>query len=229
MGIGNDIDIYNESIFDKAMTLTSDEFDSSLNARHNTYRDLCDDINSENIPATIEELELQIDRLKQRWGEFTYLIGQRLKIISEKGLYESKGYSDFKTYVNVALKMSESNAYYYITVYDFFTEEQTRRAGSKLKLLIPILNKVKKEKDVPEELKEARFKDMRDELFAKICNKTYRESEKIISDMKNKYFNTIDEMIDFQKIVIKRDRIIIHEEDKEIREELVKIINEYYL
>ncbi len=228
MGYSTDIDNFNRSIFDNAMTITDEKFDLSLNERHNTYRDLCDDITVETIPLTLEEIELQIDRLKLRWGEFTYLIGQRLKIISDKSLFESKGYSDFKTYVNVALKMSESNAYYYITVFEYFTEEQTRRAGSKLKLLIPILNKIKKEKDIPEDMRDARFKDMRDELFSRICNKTYRESEKIISDMKSKYFVQPDTFTNYQKIIVRKNRIIINEDDRDIQEEIVKIINEYY-
>ena len=110
--------------------------------------DLCEDITSESIPTNLSEIEIQIDRLKQRWSEFTYLIGQRLKFINDNKLYEEKNYPDFKTYVNIALKMSENNAYYYIAIYEFFTEEQTRKAGSKLKLLVPILNKVKRDKEI---------------------------------------------------------------------------------
>ncbi|OHD19370.1 MAG: hypothetical protein A2Y34_02890 [Spirochaetes bacterium GWC1_27_15] len=190
--------------------------------------DLCEDITSESIPTNLSEIEIQIDRLKQRWSEFTYLIGQRLKFINDNKLYEEKNYPDFKTYVNIALKMSENNAYYYIAIYEFFTEEQTRKAGSKLKLLVPILNKVKRDKEIPKELKDARIKDLRDELVIQIYNKTYREAEKLISNIRTKYFNEIEKINKFERIIAKSDKIIIYENDKDIQEELIKLIEEFY-
>ena len=73
----------------------SDDFDffdtndySKEETKITTYQkqDLCADITSSNLPKTLEELEIQIDRLKQRWSEFTYLIGQRLKYINDNRL-----------------------------------------------------------------------------------------------------------------------------------------------
>jgi hypothetical protein len=134
-------------------------------------KDYCEDIDTRNIPDNLDEIERQIERLKQRWGEFTYLIGQRLKYISNNKLYEKNNYPNFKTYVNIALKMAENNAYYYIAVYNYFTEEQTRVAGSKLKLIIPFLNKIKSDSSIPPPLKEIKIKAMRDELFLKYIKK----------------------------------------------------------
>jgi len=198
--------------------------DKSLSER----RDLCDDITLDNLPKNLDELEMQIDRLKQRWSEFTYLIGQRLKFINDGRLFEEKGYSDFQTYSNIALKMSENNAYYYIAIYEYFTEDQTKMAGSKLKLLIPILNKVKRDKEIPEDLRSARIKDLRDEMFAKIYNKTYREAEKAVNEFKTIYFSDFEKIIKFERIIVKDNKIIINEDDKDIQKELVELINKFY-
>ena len=72
------------------------------------YKDLCEDIQPSFIPSNLDDIERQIERLKQRWGEFTYLIGQRLKYIVDNKLYEQNNYPNFKTYVNIALKMAET-------------------------------------------------------------------------------------------------------------------------
>ena len=124
--------------------------------------------------------------------------------------------------------MSENNAYYYIAIYEYFTEDQTRQAGSKLKLIIPILNKIKRDKEIPDELRGARIKDMRDELFAKIYNKTYREAEKFIQDVRSKYFSEIVKIDKFQRVAVKDGKIIIYEDDKDIQDQLLKIINDFY-
>ncbi|MBQ3922406.1 MAG: hypothetical protein II707_03845, partial [Spirochaetales bacterium] len=179
--------------------------------------DLCSDITSQRIPESLDEIEQEIDRLKLRWSEVTYLIGQRLKYIADNRLYEQKGYRDFKTYVTLAIKMSENNAYYYISVFEYFTEEQTKRAGSKLKLIIPVLNRLKRDKTVSDELKAIKIKGMRDELYYKIYNKTYREAEKIITDMRQKYFTDIGKIVQFQRVRISKDKIIINEKDPEIQ------------
>jgi hypothetical protein len=191
-------------------------------------RDLCNDITTDNLPASLEEIEMQIDRLKQRWSEFTYLIGQRLKLVNDQRLYEQKGYADFQTYVNIALKMSENNAYYYIAIFEYFTEEQTMKAGSKLKLIIPILNKVKRDKEIPDEIKVERLKDLRDEIVAKIFNKTYREAEKIVNEFRSKYFDRIEKIEKFEQYRVKSDRIVIFEDDEENQAKLVKIIKRFY-
>ncbi len=194
-------------------------------------KDLCEDIEINKIPATLEEIEMQIDRLKQRWGEVTYLIGERLKYINDNRLFEQKGYLDFKTYVNCALKMSENNAYYYIAVCEYFTPEETKLAGSKLKLIIPILNKIKRDKDLPDEIKTSQIKDLKDELINKIYTKTYREAEKIITELREKYFSTLEDLnknLEEEKIIILKDRIIIKEDDREIQTKLVKLIEDFY-
>lgn len=192
-------------------------------------KDYCEDIDTFNIPDNLDEIERQIERLKQRWGEFTYLIGQRLKYISDNKLYEKNNYPNFKTYVNIALKMAENNAYYYIAVYNYFTEEQTRVAGSKLKLIIPFLNKIKSDSSIPAPLKEIKIKAMRDELFFKIYKKSYRDAEKVIKEVKNKYFMKMDDFsFNKEKIIIKKDRIIIMEDDEKIKSELAEIIKSYY-
>ena len=190
--------------------------------------DFCSDITSAHIPESLDEIEQEIDRLKLRWSEVTYLIGQRLKYIADNLLYEQKGYHDFKTYVTLAIKMSENNAYYYISVFEYFTEEQTKRAGSKLKLIIPVLNKLKRDKTVSDELKAIKIKGMRDELYYKIYNKTYREAEKIITDMRQKYFTDIGKIVQFQRVRISKDKIIINEKDPEIQQKLVELIEEFY-
>ena len=190
--------------------------------------DSCSDITSANMPQSLDEIEQEIDRLKLRWSEVTYLIGQRLKYIADNRLYEQKGYHDFKTYVTLAIKMSENNAYYYISVFEYFTEEQTKRAGSKLKLIIPVLNKLKRDKTVSDELKAIKIKGMRDELYYKIYNKTYREAEKIITDMRQKYFTDIGKIVQFQRVRISKDKIIINEKDPEIQQKLVELIEEFY-
>ena len=190
--------------------------------------DFCSDITSAHIPESLDEIEQEIDRLKLRWSEVTYLIGQRLKYIADNRLYEQKGYHDFKTYVTLAIKMSENNAYYYISVFEYFTEEQTKRAGSKLKLIIPVLNKLKRDKTVSDELKAIKIKGMRDELYYKIYNKTYREAEKIITDMRQKYFTDIGKIVQFQRVRISKDKIIINEKDPEIQQKLVELIEEFY-
>ena len=141
-------------------------------------RDLCEDILINQVPTELNEIEKQLERLKQRWGEFTYLIGERLKYILDNKLYETNNYPNFKSYVTIALKMAENNAYYYIAVYNYFTEEQTRLAGSKLKLIIPFLNKIRHDKTLPEPVKETKIKALRDELYYKVYQKTYREAEK---------------------------------------------------
>lgn len=194
-------------------------------------KDLCDDIEINKIPTTLEEIEMQIDRLKQRWGEVTYLIGERLKYINDNRLFEQKGYTDFKTYVNCALKMSENNAYYYIAICEYFTPQETRVAGSKLKLIIPILNKIKRDKELPEDIKISQIKDLKDELITKIYTKTYREAEKIIDEIREKYFATIEDLnknLTEEKIIILKDRIIIKEDDRDIQTKLVKLIEEFY-
>lgn len=190
--------------------------------------DLCEDITIDYLPETLEEIELQIDRLKLKWSEFTYLIGQRLKYINDNRMYEGKGYKDFRTYVNLALKMSVTNSYYFMDIYTFFTEEQTKQAGSKLKLLIPILKEIKRDKEVPLELKDNRIKDLRDELFLKVYNKTYREAEKIVKEVRGKYFTNISEIEEYRKIIVKKGKIIINEDDGNVKEELLKLINDFY-
>jgi hypothetical protein len=215
-----DINLYDEETGD--LIIPKKEIEKSLK------RDLCDDISVENVPSKLEELEIQIDRLKQRWSEFTYLIGQRLKFINDNRLFEEKGYKDFGTYAAIALKMSENNAYYYISIYEYFTEDQTIRAGSKLKLIIPILNKIKKDKEIPEEIRSERLKSLRDELFMKIYNKTYREAEKIINDLKAKYFSEIEKIGKFERVVIKDDKIIIYENDKDIQKALYNLVTKFY-
>ncbi|MCG8570949.1 MAG: hypothetical protein MJB14_12490 [Spirochaetes bacterium] len=191
-------------------------------------RDLCDDISTHNIPTKLEDLEFQIDRLRQRWGEFTYLIGQRLKYIKEKKLYQTNNYRDFKTYVSLALKMSENNAYYYIAIYEYFTEDQTKKAGSKLKLIIPLLNRIKRDRSIPENEKEDRLHNIKNELYFKVYNKSYREAEKAIGEIKSKYFSTLNQITPPKKIVVKKDRVIIYEDDPETQAELLKMINEFY-
>jgi hypothetical protein len=193
-------------------------------------KDLCEDINLYHIPQNLDEIELQIDRLKQRWNEFTYLIGHRLKYIHFNRLYELKGYADFSTYVKVALKFSENNAYYYIAVFDYFTEEQTRIAGSKLKLIIPLLNKVKKDKELTDDMKQQKISGLRNELYFKIKNKSYREAEKIIKEMKTKYFNELkDIQKEINKIDVKKNKIIIYEENENIKTALIQLIEQFYL
>lgn len=215
----------------------SDDFDffdtndySKEETKITTYQkqDLCADITSSNLPKTLEELEIQIDRLKQRWSEFTYLIGQRLKYINDNRLFEENGYVDFKTYVNIALKMSENNAYYYISIYEFFTEDQTVKAGSKLKLIIPVLNKIKKDKEIPEDIRDDKLNSLRDKIFAMIYNKTYREAEKIVDTFRQKYFTNLQKIEKFERVVVKDDKIVIYEKDKDIQEKLVKLIEEFY-
>lgn len=206
------------------ITIVDDDISNS-----STYRkDYCDDITSKNVPVKLEEIEIQIDRLKYKWNEFTYLIGQRLKVIKDNKLYEEKKYPDFKTYVNIALKMSVNNAYYYIAIFEYFTEEQTVTAGSKLKLIIPMLNKLKNDKSIPEEFKENRIKILRDEMYFKIYQNSYREAEEKIKQIKNNYFTSLDNITNYQKVIEKKDKIIINEEDPEIRKELISLINAFY-
>ncbi len=190
--------------------------------------DLCEDITSSVIPSSLEEIEIQIDRLKQKWSEFTYLIGQRLKYIADNRLFRERGYEDFKTYVNIALKMSENNAYYYISIYDYFTEEQTVKAGSKLKLIIPVLNKIKRDKEISDDSKRDKINLLRDKIFTMIYNKSYREAEKIVDNLRNKYFTEVDKIVEFERIIVKNDKIIINESDKDIQESLIKVINDFY-
>lgn len=192
------------------------------------HKDYCTDITSSNLPESLQEIEMQIDRLRQRWGEFTYLIGQRLKYINDNGLYETNNYPNFKTYINIALKMSENNAYYYIAVYEYFTEEQTRLAGSKLKLIIPILNKLKRDKSIPADFRETRLKSVRDDLFYKVCNKTYRDAEKTVSDIRRKYYPEMPKILTFDKIAERGSKIVIDEDDPEIRKELIGLIKGFY-
>lgn len=195
--------------------------------------DSCIDITSQNLPSTLEEIEFQIDRLKRRWNEFTYLIGQRLKIINDNKLYKESGYNDFGTYIKIALKMSENNAYYYIAIYEYFTEEQTKMAGSKLKLIIPILNKVKRDDSISEEQKNLKMIEYKEDLYSKIYNKSYRDAEKIVNQIKNEYFNSF-EGNDKQKIkmdkkyLVKDDKIIIYERNKEIRKVIIDFIEDLY-
>ncbi len=193
-----------------------------------TKSDYCADITSSHVPDSLEEIERQIDRLKLRWSEVTYLIGQRLKYISDNRLYEEKGYHDFKTYVTLAIKMSENNAYYYISVFEYFTEEQTKIAGSKLKLIIPVLNKLKRDKNIPDSMREIKMKTMRDELYYKICNKTYREAERIIYDIRQKYFTDMDHMLNFQRIKVLKDKIIINEPNEELQKQIVALLEDFY-
>jgi len=224
--------IYNSLLDEDELTTVSPANDASITTLNNS--DLCNDISSQNLPSTLDAIELQLDRLKRKWNEYTYLIGQRLKFINDNRLFEDKGYSNFGTYAQVALKMSENNAYYYISIFEFFTEEQTQSAGSKLKLLLPILNKLKRDKEIPEDLKNERIKDLRNELYLKICNKSYREAEDIIKDLKKKYFTKINKFENIEnnandkRIIIKNDRLIIMEKDKDIQLELIKIIENFY-
>ncbi len=191
--------------------------------------DLCEDITINNIPETLNEIELQIDRLKLRWGEFTYLIGQRIKIIRDNKLYRERGYLSFKIYVNVVLKMSESNAYYYISVYEFFTEEQTKEAGAKLKLLIPFLNKIKRDRELSDDIKFLKIRDTRDMLFAQIYNTTYREAEKIVkNELNNSVYQRKPREEVFGRFTIKDNTITIFEKDRDIQKELIKVIEDFY-
>ncbi|MBN2544646.1 MAG: hypothetical protein JXB50_02535 [Spirochaetes bacterium] len=224
--------IYNSLLDEDELTTVSSEKNNSITLANDP--DFCNDISSQNLPLTLVEIELQLDRLKRKWNEYTYLIGQRLKFINDNRLFEEKGYSNFGTYAQVALKMSENNAYYYISIFEFFTEEQTQLAGSKLKLLLPILNKLKRDKEIPDDLRNERIKDLRNELYLKICNKSYREAEDIIKDLRKKYFTKINEFeninnsINDKKIIIKKDRVIIMEKDKDLQLELVKLIENFY-
>ena len=221
-------DIFNFNPYNEDQVALKEQDDEIVTIDRLASKDLCGDISLDNLPENLDDIEMQIDRLKQRWSEFTYLIGQRLKFINDARLFEQKGYSDFQTYVNIALKMSENNAYYYIAIYEYFTEEQTKKAGSKLKLIIPILNKVKRDKEIPDEIKTERLKDLRDEIVAKIYNKTYREAEKIISDFRSKYFDQIEKIEKFEQYQVRNDRIVIYETDKDSQAKLVKMIKRFY-
>ena len=224
---------YQGNLFENSIIIDDDQlsnnkveiFDNKM------QNDFCTDITSSEIPHSIDEIEFQIDRLKRRWNECTYLIGQRLKYINNHRLFEEKGYTDFSTYVKIALKMSENNAYYYIAIFDYFTEEQTRLAGSKLKLIIPVLNKVKKDTSIPEKIKDERIDQIKNELYTSIRNKTYREAEKLIKDLKTKYFfgiENIEKQSEFKRIEVKSDKIIINESDKETQKQLINIIEDFY-
>jgi hypothetical protein len=51
----------------------------------------------------------------------------------------------------------------------------------------------------------------------------------VIKEVKNKYFMKIDDFaFNKEKIIIKKDRVIIMEDDERIRSELVEIIKSYY-
>ena len=203
--------------------------DGELELIDNSNIDLCEDITINNIPETLYGIELQIDRLKHRWGEFTYLIGQRIKIIKDNKLYIERGYISFKVYVNVVLKMSESNAYYYISVYEFFTERQTKEAGAKLKLLIPLLNKIKRDRELAYDIKILKIKDTRDFLFSQIYNTTYREAEKIVKyEFDNSVYKKKPKQEIFGRFVVKDNMITIFEKDKDIQKELIKLIEDFY-
>jgi len=203
--------------------------DNEFEIIDNSNVDLCEDITIDNIPKTLDEIEFQIDRLKLRWGEFTYLIGQRIKIIRDNKLYRERGYISFKVYVNIVLKMSESNAYYYISVYEFFTEKQTREAGAKLKLLIPLLNKIKRDRELASDIKILKIRDTRDFLFSQIYNTTYREAEKIVKyEFDNSVYKKKPKQEVFGRFIVKDNAITIFENDKDIQKELIKLIENFY-
>jgi len=221
---------YQGNLFDSSIIIDEDQLPQKTNQfKNKPENDYCTDITINNIPHSIDEIELQIDRLKHRWNECTYLIGQRLKYINDYKLFEDKGYTDFSTYVKVALKMSENNAYYYIAIFDYFTEEQTKLAGSKLKLIIPLLNKVKKDSTIPEDLRNDKINTLKNELYTSIRNKTYREAEKLIKELKNKYFFNLETVHeDLRRIIVKNDRIIINESDKDIQRQIIDFVESLY-
>jgi hypothetical protein len=229
----DDLDLFSEKLYgpgaedDEEIVLpVSSIIDDSVDNPGSA--DLCADINTASIPATLDEIELQIDRLKQRWGEFTYLIGQRLKYIRDNALFKEKGYNDFKTYVTIAIKMSENNAYYYMSVFDYFTEEQTRVAGSKLKLVIPMLNRINRDTTLSEDVRKQRVADLRDELYNRIYNRSYREAEKVIKEVKNTWFTPVEKVTAFKRFKVSKDRITIFETDPEIQKQLVERIEKFY-
>jgi len=46
--------------------------------------------------------------------------------------------------------------------------------------------------------------------------------------MRSKYFSQIEKIEQFERIVVKNDKIIIYENDKDIQESLIKLIEEFY-
>ena len=200
--------------------------------------DLCQDITLNNCPQSLAEIELQIDRLKQRWGECTYLIGQRLEKIRTEKLFKEKGYNDFKSYIQSALKMSESNAYYYMAVFEYFSEYHAREIGSKLKLVIPVLNQIKNDNNLPQNIKKMQLDLIKNKIISKIQNKSYREAEKFIKNFKEKIFTKAKKYSEKKLLENNQEnlpRIQYHEnsftildDDYMRRDELINMIKSFY-
>ncbi len=91
-------------------------------------------IHEKNMPNTVDELENEIDRLKEEMQKSMWLIGQRLSKIKNEKLYETK-YKDFTEYCTYRFEFNRRTAYRFLFIYDNFTFETARTHGSKLRLL----------------------------------------------------------------------------------------------
>lgn len=89
---------------------------------------------SENIPDDIEEIESQINKLKERMWKAAWLIGKRLINIRENHL-EKLGYDNIHAYAFDKFEFKHATTYRFIYMasnYDLFSAQ---RIGAKLHLL----------------------------------------------------------------------------------------------
>ncbi|HPO48923.1 MAG TPA: hypothetical protein PLO89_01230, partial [Spirochaetota bacterium] len=82
--------------------------------------------------------------------------------------------------------------------------------------------------EISDDSKRDKINLLRDKIFTMIYNKSYREAEKIVDNLRNKYFTEVDKIVEFERIIVKNDKIIINESDKDIQESLIKVINDFY-
>ncbi len=89
---------------------------------------------SEYLPDSLDELERQIDKLKERIWESAWFIGKRLIAINERYLIKT-GYDTISEYAEARFGLKQRTTYNYMFMAKEFDRLQALAMGSKLFLL----------------------------------------------------------------------------------------------
>ncbi len=94
---------------------------------------------SDKMPATLEEIEGQINKLQGRMWEVAWLIGKRLIYVRDNFIKKLKDYDNIGQYVESKFdNLSQRTAYQFMFITANFSKEESVKFGSKLALLQPL-------------------------------------------------------------------------------------------
>ncbi len=118
--------------------LKKGSYTANLLQKGNTYRkELTEPEFSEDIPENIEEIELQINSLKNRMWEVSWLIGKRLLVVKDKHL-EGTEFLSISDYAKSKFGFERRTTYRFMFIAKHFDQVTARTLGSKLRLLEPL-------------------------------------------------------------------------------------------